>query len=149
MHSNESQKSKNMEQNQVRKPSYIDYMNSFWREDENEQFSPVQSRLYFLLLNVFNNRKWANEVALSDHFLCDVMGVSLNTLRAAKRLLVKRGLIEFSAGGRGFANKTKYQLRVQCRGQSTYQSRLPNSAPSIYKENKDIKSIDKIKNKRF
>lgn len=138
-----------MEPNQTKKPSYIDYMNSFWREDENEQFSPVQSRLYFLLLNIFNNRKWADEVSLSDHYLCDMMGVSLNTLRTAKRELAKRSVIEFSAGGRGFANKTRYQLRMQYRNQSTYQSRLPNSTTSIYKENKDNKNIDKIKNKSF
>lgn len=142
-----------MNQNEMRKPSYIDYMNSFWMTDENESLTSVQSRLYFLLLNIFNSRKWVDEVALSDHYLCDLMGVSLNTLRPAKRVLQSRGLIEFSAGGRGFANKTKYtlrcQLRVQCRGQSAYQSRLPNSDNILYKENIDIKTKDKIKNKGF
>ncbi len=135
----------------TKKPSYIDYMNSFWRQDENEQFSAVQSRLYYLLLYIFNGRKWVDQVSLSDHYLCDMMGVSLNTLRTAKRDLSNRGVIAFSAGGRGFANKTKYQLRYQAReqssGQSTYQSRGQNMATSIYKETKEIKTKEKFNKK--
>ncbi|MFR9546161.1 MAG: hypothetical protein SNH35_08740 [Rikenellaceae bacterium] len=123
-----------------KQPSYVEYINNFWRADESEHFTPVQSRLYFLLLSIFNRKHWCDEVAISDGALCDMVGVSLNTLKRAKAELIERGIITLTRGGRGFATKTRYQLRCEDRGQSRGQSSCQNLTP-LYKERiKDNKS---------
>ncbi len=130
-----------------KQPSYLEYINNFWRVNDEFQFSSTQAHCYFILLSEFNRKRWIEELALSDLVLCEMMGVSLNTMRGAKKALVEQELITFVKGGKGHGNKTRYQLRCQSRCQVRCQSRSQDlTATPIYKTNKDYKTKNNYNN---
>ena len=129
---------------QQKQPSYLDYIIHFWREDQMEPFTPVQSRLYFLLLQISNTNHWAKEILVGDMIISSRLGVSLNTFRRARTALKERGLIIFEIGGKGHAHKSRVQLRMSTRVQSSSQSSIQNLT-GLYNRNID----NKIKNKSF
>ncbi|MFI3294212.1 MAG: hypothetical protein SNI70_11945 [Rikenellaceae bacterium] len=101
--------------------NYFDYENQFWKEDEMQSFTPVETRTYFYLLTLANRSFWQGDIIISDAQLSAKVGVSLNSFKKAKANLQERGLISYVQGGKGYARKTRYQLR--CR------DRLPPSNP--------------------
>lgn len=97
--------------------NYFDYENHFWREDETESFTPVQTRIYFYLLTLANRNYWQGDIVISDTQFSAKVGVTLNSFKRAKTDLQTRGLMTFEQGGKGYAKKTRYRLRcaVRCR----------------------------------
>ncbi len=95
--------------------NYFDYENHFWREDEMQSFTPVQTRIYFYLLTLANRNFWQGEIVISDAQFSAKVGVSLNSFKKAKADLQERGLISYEQGGKGYARKTRYRLRCRDR----------------------------------
>lgn len=114
-------------------PSYIDYINLFWQADDIESFSPIETRLYFTLLKLANRNRWQVEITIGDKQLSAMVGVAPNTFKFARSALLRRELIAYTIGGKGYRQKTRYQLRCQVR----YQQPTPTLTPThIYNKNK-------------
>ena len=92
------------------KSSYISLLNHFWRLDLDHQFSPAETRVYFYLLQVSNSLEWQYSFKHSDKRSCASCGVSLAIFKQARAKLVEVGLIQYTPGGKGHAQKTSYTI---------------------------------------
>lgn len=99
--------------------NYIELINRFWELDEIWQFSCCETRLYFYLLKVANRLGWENNWTHSDDKTAANVGVSNNSMKNARNRLIQAGLIAIKAGGKGFRDKTRYQILI------------PNEQPKI------------------
>ena len=76
----------------------IDYFNQFWKEDEIKHFTPSETKLYFFLLNVWNN------AGRCDWFECKTATIESSlefnkmTITRCRESLQKRGIISFKIG---------------------------------------------------
>ena len=112
--------------------TYLDYINLFWREDDAESFSIVETRLYFLLLKLANRNRWLGDIVVSDKQLTAMVGVSLGSFKHARDVLRQRELIDCDVGGRGYRHKTRYRLRCEVRCQVV----TPKPSPILINKNK-------------
>lgn len=135
-----------MQDNTLKNPSYIDYLNNFSREDAKELFSPTQSRLFLIIINLFNEQRWKKNLELSDNYLVEKVGVSINTLKVAKRALRNRQIIDYIPGGNGFANKTLYSL---CYPKSSYPDSPHFRCQTASVKNDTLPYIEDNKDKRY
>lgn len=94
----------------MRLMNYIELINQFWKIDDGTQFSGWESKLYFYLLKTANGLGWVAEFWHSDAKTAGNVGLSINSLKTARTRLQEAGLISFSAGGKGFGDKTRYQI---------------------------------------
>ena len=92
--------------------NYIELINNFWELDETWQFSCCETRLYFYLLKTANRLGWENSWTHSDVKTAANVGVSVNSFKSARNKLVQSGLISFNIGGKGYGNKTRYQILI-------------------------------------
>lgn len=90
--------------------NYIELINWFWELDEVWQFNCCETRLYFYLVKVANRLGWLNSWTHSDARTSANVGVSLNAMKNARNKLIQSGLITVKTGGKGFGDKTRYQI---------------------------------------
>lgn len=90
--------------------NYLELIRQFWKLDNAWQFTCCETRLYFYLVETANSLGWANNWTHSDAKTAANVGVSGNTLKTARNRLSQAGLISFKEGGKGHANKTRYQI---------------------------------------
>lgn len=81
--------------------NYITLMNNFWRKDKTKRFSPLETRLYFYLLDLFNTMNWPGSVRISNKELTHVMDCSVQNLRTARKNLEQTNLISYYPSTRG------------------------------------------------
>jgi hypothetical protein len=81
--------------------NYIALVNAFWRKDKTKRFSPLETRLYFYLLDLFNTMNWPGSVKISNKELTHVMDCSVQNLRTARKNLEQTNLISYSPSTRG------------------------------------------------
>ena len=92
--------------------SYIDLINRFWCMDEICEFSPIETRLYFYLLNAANRTGWRSMLSRKDDRIALEVGVSVNTIKKARKRLEEVNLISVIPGGKGKGDKTLYVLHI-------------------------------------
>jgi hypothetical protein len=91
--------------------SYIDLINAFWLTDEQKEFTPNETRLYFFLLHLSNRSFWKAEwLEYGDDRMQATIGISARSLRTARKQLKEENLIDFVVGGKGFRVRTRYQI---------------------------------------
>ncbi len=90
--------------------NYIELINSFWRQDEQWQFSGNETRLYFYLVKTANSLAWIDGWYHSNVKTAANVGVSVNAFKAARKKLTEAGLIAYEEGGRGQGDKCRYQI---------------------------------------
>jgi len=90
--------------------NYIELINRFWELDEKWQFSCCETRLYFYLVKTANSLGWENNFNHGDNKTAANVGISKNSLKTARNRLYQAGLLSFKEGGKGYANKTRYQI---------------------------------------
>lgn len=90
--------------------NYIELINWFWELDEVWQFNCCETRLYFYLVKTANRLGWLNSWTHSDARTSANVGVSLNVMKGARNKLIQSGLIAVKTGGKGFGDKTRYQI---------------------------------------
>lgn len=115
--------------------NYIELINRFWEIDEAWQFSCCETRLYFYLLKTANRLGWEDNWTHSDDKTSANVGVSRDTLKSARNRLVQAKLISFKAGGKGYGNKTRYEILVP--------KSIPKSIPNPVPKSIPIPIIDK------
>lgn len=121
--------------------NYIELINWFWELDEVWQFNCCETRLYFYLVKVANRLGWLNSWTHSDARTSANVGVSLNVMKNARNKLIQSGLIAVKAGGKGFGDKTRYQIMTP----TSSPKPQPTSSPT-YEPNHD--PLNKQKHKR-
>lgn len=95
----------------VDKSKYINYLNHFWNVDSVEGISPIETKLYLYILNLFNRTYWQRDwIICGDDRLKAIIPCSSATLRNARNNLKNVGLINFIIGGKGHRVKTRYQI---------------------------------------
>ena len=107
--------------------TYIDFINQFWELDEHWQFTCCETRLYFYFLKTANRLGWVDNWIRSDARVADDVGLSPKSLKTARNKLSQAGLISFTSGGKGKANKTRYQLSYQ----KLTPNLIPNTTPKV------------------
>ena len=80
--------------------NYIELINRYWQEVETKGWTPVETNIYFRLLDICNKLGWRNPFTLSNPRAVALMAVTENTLAAGRDRLVMKGLIGFKKGSR-------------------------------------------------
>lgn len=126
--------------------NYIELINLFWYLDETWQFSCCETRLYFYLVKTANRLGWENSWTHSDEKTAANVGVSRNAMKTARNRLTQAKLISFKEGGKGFGNKTRYQILTP-----KLQPKLqPNLEPKVYpKVEPIINKLNKTKEEKY
>nr|DAN51069.1 MAG TPA: Replication initiator A family protein [Caudoviricetes sp.] len=112
--------------------NYIELVNNFWELDEVWQFNCCETRLYFYLLKVANRLGWMDSWTHSDVKTSANVGVSPNVMKNARNKLIQSGLLSVKTGGKGFGDKTRYQILTP-KSQPTLQ---PKDDPKLAPLNK-------------
>jgi len=89
--------------------SYISIINDFWRVAESSGILASDVAIFFFILNKMNNNHWQMPIFCSTTHIAEVLGLSRETIIAARERLMKRGLIYF-ANGRGNRAPAQYYL---------------------------------------
>lgn len=87
--------------------TYIDLVNRFWKLDKEWNFSSVETKLYFLLLDIANSLAWKNPIRLSNENLSKKFEESEATVRRARNKIAQIGLITFKAA-KSKAERSQY-----------------------------------------
>ena len=80
--------------------NYIELINRYWQEVETKGWTPVETNIYFRLLDICNKLGWRNPFTLSNPRAVALMAVTENTLAAGRDKLAMKGLIAFKKGSR-------------------------------------------------
>jgi hypothetical protein len=106
-------------------------MVQFNRLDRAEPFDLLETRLYIVLLGFFNDRDkdWTPRTEyFADSFLCIATGIkSVNSLKKARAVLERRGLIRFDGANHGRGKMGAYQVLIH----GADGPQLPAEKPSI------------------
>lgn len=91
--------------------NYIGLINRLWQADKESRVPIYDKVLYFFLLDTCNALGWRMPFGHSDRYLSTVLGISVNTVRAAKQRLYERELIEFEVpqkASKGVEGQTRF-----------------------------------------
>jgi hypothetical protein len=129
--------------------NYLELIRQFWKLDNAWQFTCCETRLYFYLVETANSLGWANSFIHGDDKTSANVGVSKNTFKTARNRLSQAGLISFKEGGKGHANKTRYQILTPNLIPKVTPKPIPNPQPKVepllnkHKQNETDKSKSK------
>lgn len=77
--------------------TYIELINEFWEQDRFNPFENVDTKLYLMLLDESNIRKWINPIVLHTYYLEERLRIKRKAIGEARNRLKQRGLIDFIA----------------------------------------------------
>lgn len=80
--------------------TYIELINDFWQEFEDEAMKPNDALLYLYLLKVCNSKSWENPFELSNKRIRLCLEMNDKAIIESRERLVERGLIEVTKGER-------------------------------------------------
>lgn len=133
--------------------TYIELLNKFWEQDRFNPFENVDTKLYLMLLDESNIRKWINPIVLHTYYLEERLRIKRKAIGEARNRLKQRGLIDFSAKTNNptiylledieISNFELIQLFPTRNNKETIGKQLGNNRETIGKQdNKDYKTID-------
>lgn len=82
----------------------------FWELDKIYHFTGTEMRLYYYLVRVWAELNGKRRFWHRDEEVSAGAGCSENTMRKYRKRLADAGLIAFIAGGKSYAEKTRYEL---------------------------------------
>ena len=116
--------------------SYIELLNEFWNQDRFNPFENVDTKLYLLLLDESNIRKWINPIVLHTYYLEERLRIKRKAIGEARNRLKQRGMIDFIAKtnnptiflltGVEITNKELFKLFPQRNNRETIGKQLGN-----------------------
>lgn len=95
--------------------NYIELINKFWQCNNERPIGCNATALYFYLLNLCNSLGWKDTFRHSDRYISLQLGISINTVRAAKNSLKQLNLVDFKApqkASRGLDGVTVYSFKT-------------------------------------
>jgi len=93
---------------------YLDYINSFWKQHEEEEFTAFETQLYFYLLHRANRNFWVSSFSVSTNLVCVELKMSRPTFTKVRNKLKQKGLIDFMEGKRGYKPQYKFLFVNKC-----------------------------------
>jgi len=111
--------------------NYICQMNAFWRWRREHELPASAQLLWYTLTAEQNHRRWTAEFELSVTAVCALMGgVSVNTFRRARDVLVECGLLEVKMATHGSA-VSRFRLKQLYTDKTTKPpTKLPTNPPA-------------------
>lgn len=110
--------------------NYIEQIKYFWLQDKIYSLNGFETRLYFYLLETANCLHWELIFWQRDIQIMGNVGISKNTLNSCRNRLKQAQLINFESGGKGYGNKTRYQILTPKNNLGT-QILTPNPIPKV------------------
>lgn len=92
--------------------TYIELINDFWQEFEDEAMKPNDALLYLYLLKVCNSKGWENPFELSNKRIRLCLEMTDKAIIESRDRLIERGLIEVTKGERNRVPPTYKLLRL-------------------------------------
>lgn len=92
--------------------TYIELINDFWQEFEDEAMKPNDALLYLYLLKVCNCKAWENPFELSNKRIRLCLEMTDKAIIESRERLVERGFIEVTKGERNRITPTYKLLRL-------------------------------------
>jgi DnaD/phage-associated family protein len=89
--------------------NYILQLNAFFDWLQANSLSPNAQLLYYTLLQINNKCGWIDWFQRTNMSLCGIMGISENTIKAARNELKTKGLMDFKSGKKK-NDPTKYHI---------------------------------------
>lgn len=136
--------------------TYIELLNEFWELDRFNPFENVDTKLYMMLLDESNIRKWINPIVLHTYYLEERLRIKRKAIGEARNRLKQRGLIDFIAKTNNptiyllskveISNLELFQLFPTGNNKETIGKQLGNNWETIGKHN-NIDYIDYKDNK--
>lgn len=132
--------------------TYLELINNFWREFDEEAMSSNDALLYFFLLDYCNKNRWKNPFLLSNKNLMLMLELSEKTIIGARDRLSKKGLINYEGGERNCkapiyfivgADYNNFNCKISSRMADEWQKNGRRMAALF----KDYKNKDKRKSK--
>jgi len=80
--------------------NYLDYINSFWKQQRNEQMTANDWFVYSYLLNEANKISWSGSFRVSTNIACVELQMSRQTFTKVRNKLKQKNLIDFIEGTR-------------------------------------------------
>ena len=136
--------------------TYIELMNKFWKQDEIDPMSPLDTKFYMFLINECNKRRWINPFELQSRIIELKLMITRKTIGEVRNRLKQRGLIDFVSAKNCATVYALCDIEVDdgnsllnCFPQVTIEklSRLQLGNNSGYNSETHIKTIDNIDNK--
>lgn len=112
--------------------NYIEQIKYFWLQDKIYSLNGYETRLYFYLLETANCLRWELIFWQRDLQIMGNVGISKNTLNSCRNRLKQAELIHFESGGKGYGNKTRYQILTP----NSFPNALPEVSPLIKQKQK-------------
>lgn len=130
--------------------NYLELVRQFWRVNLEYPFQPIDSFLYYYLVETCNKLRWKNPFGHSDRHLAANLRVSVNTVRVSKNRLIEAGLIEVSTPmkrSKGFEGQSSYFLKTVSISDTVHPTvsninTVPDTVPDT--NNKQNNSVNKI-----
>lgn len=106
--------------------NYIELIKNFWELNLLYSFSGNETKLYFYLVETANRLRWEETFWHTDTQIIGNVGIAKGTFDNSRNRLKQAGLINFMSGGKGYANKSRYQILAP----NSIPKSLPNSVPN-------------------
>lgn len=91
--------------------SYFDYTKQFWRSGAARELSTGAIALYWCILDRFNLARWPDRLRITYKEIQAAIGISINSIKAARQELKQAGFIDFRLEPNPRLN-TEYELRL-------------------------------------
>jgi len=91
--------------------TYLDLINSFWKQQRSQAFTTTEIALFFYLLNEANSNLWTEYFSVSTNLICSELEISKPTFIKARNKLKQKSCIDFYEGKRN--SKPKYKISVK------------------------------------
>ena len=149
--------------------SYIELINYFWAMDMEKKCSPIETRLYFILLNYANSARWKGKLNLSNNRMINEVGCSLTGFIKARKSLINKGFITYFQGNQHTAgtyivhlnpsdDTRKIAKQTQCvshktsksvfKSESNYSTPMSENSVRNNKENNEQSNVSSNKESR-
>lgn len=120
--------------------TYIELINDFWQEFEDEALKPNDALLYLYLLKVCNSKAWQNPFQLSNKKIRLCLEITDKAIIESRNRLSERGLISVIKGERNSTPPTYELLRLCFRTESKKGSKNASKGASKTESKKGSRS---------
>ena len=133
----------------MKKPSYIDYINDFWRfyDENNGKLNVSDIVLYKVLLRYCNKISWINPFFIEPMLMAQLNPLSVNTYYKSLDNLSKLGIIAYEKGKHNVSKANITILKITNSTKSSINNSIDNSIKfsvdsSVVNNNKTIIQSD-------
>lgn len=141
--------------------TYIELINDFWQEFEDEALKPNDALLYLYLLKVCNSKAWQNPFELSNKRIRLCLEMTDKSIIESRERLAERGLVKVVKGDRNrvspkykllhfcFPSKSKKRSKKESKNATTAQQNGSKKGNLIIDKDIDYLVVDELTREEF